>query len=96
MGAEDGIIPHKRSVADGDHAIDEERRLFYVGITRAQRNLTLTQARTRRSRGRDEVRLPSRFLSEISDQGLVQHDSGATLDDDGVQDYVELYRRLVG
>ena len=57
---------------DADHATDisEERRLCYVGITRAQRKLYLTRACTRVSRGKAGPRTPSRFLLEIPDELL--------------------------
>ena len=57
---------------DADHATDisEERRLCYVGITRAQRKLYITRACTRVSRGKAGPRTPSRFLLEIPDELL--------------------------
>jgi len=68
VGMEEGLLPHRRSVeADGD-AVDEERRLCYVGITRAQRRLTLTLALSRRKWGKARPTIPSRFLYEITGQ----------------------------
>lgn len=68
VGMEEGILPHRRSVeADGD-AIDEERRLCYVGITRAQERLTLSFALTRRKWGKPRPTHPSRFLFEVTGQ----------------------------
>jgi DNA helicase-2/ATP-dependent DNA helicase PcrA len=63
IGMEDGVFPHMRSIEAGD--IEEERRLCYVGITRAMRNLYLTHARTRALYGGREWNVPSRFLAEI-------------------------------
>ena len=68
VGMEEGILPHKRSVADTDSAIDEERRLCYVGITRAQQRLTLTLPLSRKKWGKARETIPSRFLYEITGQ----------------------------
>ncbi|NOX69014.1 MAG: DNA helicase II [Gammaproteobacteria bacterium] len=63
-GLEDGLFPHQRSVAD-PHGLEEERRLCYVGITRAKRTLYITHAEQRRLHGMDSFAQPSRFLAEI-------------------------------
>jgi len=63
-GLEDGLFPHQRSVAD-PHGLEEERRLCYVGITRAKRTLYITHAEQRRLHGMDSFSQPSRFLAEI-------------------------------
>jgi len=65
-GLEEGVLPHSRSFDDAG-GIEEERRLFYVGMTRAKRSLVLSRARYRRSYGSEGMRasLPSRFLAEI-------------------------------
>ncbi len=79
VGLEEELLPHARTLnpqatdaLDPDHASDvsEERRLCYVGITRAQRKLYITRACTRVSRGRPMPRIPSRFLLEIPDELL--------------------------
>jgi DNA helicase-2/ATP-dependent DNA helicase PcrA len=68
VGLEEGLLPHHRSVElDGD-AIDEERRLCYVGITRAQDRLTLSLALSRMKWGKPRESIPSRFLYEITGQ----------------------------
>lgn len=64
VGMEEGYLPHKKSI-DETFDIGEERRLCYVGITRAQQRLVLTGARQRRKHGKLEQREPSRFLAEI-------------------------------
>jgi DNA helicase-2/ATP-dependent DNA helicase PcrA len=63
IGCEEGVFPHSRSLDEG--GLEEERRLCYVGITRAQRDLYLTYARTRNVFGARNFGAPSRFISEI-------------------------------
>ena len=64
VGLDDGIVPHSRSFDEPD-AMDEERRLFYVGITRAKDRLYLVRALRRGGRGYAEDTLPSRYLDDI-------------------------------
>ena len=68
-GMEEGICPHSRSINDGDtKAVEEERRLVYVGMTRARKTLTLTRAVYRRVFGNEQqlrASEPSRFLGEV-------------------------------
>src|SRR4051812_22727064 len=71
IGMEDGVFPHMRSIEAGD--VEEERRLAYVGITRAMQKLYLTYARQRSLYGGSEWNLPSRFLDEIPD-GLAERE----------------------
>ena len=66
VGLEEGLLPHRRSVAVDGPAIDEERRLCYVGVTRAQDRLTLTLALNRFKFGRSKPTIPSRFLFELT------------------------------
>ncbi len=63
-GMEDGLFPHRRTLEDPD-GLEEERRLCYVGATRAMRELYLTCAEQRRLHGVDSVGQPSRFIGEI-------------------------------
>jgi ATP-dependent DNA helicase UvrD/PcrA len=63
IGLEDGVFPHSRAIEEG--AIEEERRLCYVGITRAERDLYITHARSRTVFGSHGYAVPSRFLMEI-------------------------------
>lgn len=73
VGFEEEILPHARSMeVGGDGDVEEERRLTYVGITRAKRRLVLTSAK-RRGRGQaSRERKPSRFLAEIPEQLLIR------------------------
>jgi DNA helicase-2/ATP-dependent DNA helicase PcrA len=66
VGMEEGTFPHARSLDEQN--LEEERRLFYVGITRAMKTLTLTYARMRSIYGGQEYQMPSRFLSEIPER----------------------------
>ncbi len=63
VGVENGIMPHKNSLETGQ--IDEERRLFYVALTRARRELTITRCDSRLQRGKPVKREPSCFLNDI-------------------------------
>ncbi len=72
IGCEDGLFPHSRSIDEG--TLEEERRLCYVGITRAMRNLTMTSARQRNVFGAQTSGVPSRFLSELPGGLLDQED----------------------
>ncbi len=85
VGLEEELLPHARTLypqatdaLDADHASDvsEERRLCYVGITRAQRKLYITRSCTRLSRGRTMARIPSRFLLEIPEELIDVKDLG--------------------
>ena len=65
-GMEDGLFPHQRSLNDPD-GLEEERRLCYVGTTRAMKQLFITYAEQRRLHGMDNYGTPSRFIAEIPD-----------------------------
>lgn len=71
-GLEEGLLPHSRSMGSSDE-IEEERRLCYVGMTRAGRQLHLSFARERLLFGSRSESLPSRFLNEIGDENLLFH-----------------------
>jgi len=68
IGVEEGIFPHARSLEEG--SLEEERRLCYVGMTRAKERLTLTHASRRSLYGRLDANLPSRFLDELPGDGV--------------------------
>jgi DNA helicase-2/ATP-dependent DNA helicase PcrA len=69
VGLEQGLLPHARS-SDSDSELEEERRLFFVGITRARRLLFLSQCRVREFRGQRNVTIPSSFLAELPEEPL--------------------------
>jgi DNA helicase-2/ATP-dependent DNA helicase PcrA len=67
VGMEEGLLPHRHNLAaEDEHLIEEERRLCYVGLTRAQRELFLTFAAARYKRGKMVPSVPSRFLYEAA------------------------------
>ena len=69
VGLEDGILPHERS-RERPEDLEEERRLFFVGITRAQQNLRISRCMTRFRQGRSWPAVPSRFLMELPRQEM--------------------------
>ncbi|MEO6565275.1 MAG: UvrD-helicase domain-containing protein [Casimicrobiaceae bacterium] len=68
VGLEEGILPHRETIENGD--VDEERRLMYVGITRAQQSLHLSYCRRRKRAGDMVTCLPSRFIAELAQGDL--------------------------
>ncbi len=79
-GAEDGIIPHARSIEESEENIEEERRLFYVAITRAQHKLFISACRHRKKMQAMVETEPSRFLDEIPPELVEYHEPAATVD----------------
>ncbi|MGB7757448.1 MAG: DNA helicase II [Salinisphaera sp.] len=69
VGLEEGLFPHQRSVED-DNGLEEERRLAYVGMTRAMEKLNISHAEVRRLHGQENLAAPSRFLREIPSEYL--------------------------
>ncbi|MDH3583554.1 MAG: UvrD-helicase domain-containing protein, partial [Phycisphaerae bacterium] len=73
IGLEDGLLPHARAL-DDPREMEEERRLCFVGITRARQHLLLTHARYRTIRGLRQRTVPSLFLKQMGREGLVEED----------------------
>lgn len=71
VGLEQGLLPHARS-GDCDAELEEERRLLFVGITRAQRELYLSRCRLREFRGQRTATIPSIFLSELPEDAIIE------------------------
>jgi DNA helicase-2/ATP-dependent DNA helicase PcrA len=94
-GMEEGIFPHSRSTDSGDAAIEEERRLCYVAMTRARKQLTLLYAVKRHLYGTTQFNFSSRFLDEIPEQ-LIEKERHASAtprivrDDDWAPQYSQL------
>ena len=80
-GLEEGILPHDRALTENPYggeryALEEERRLMHVGVTRARKKLYLTHARRRMIRGQERLVSPSRFLQELPEEGVVREAPG--------------------
>lgn len=97
VGLEEGILPHKRSVEDGTK--DEERRLLYVGITRAQERLSLTYCGKRVKWGEETHCEPSSFISELDFDWIQEMDYAAVMqeeaDDEDLGDFFGGMRALL-
>ena len=91
VGMEEGLMPHSNSF-DEENGIEEERRLCYVGITRAKERLYLTNAKSRMLYGKDMINVPSRFISEIEKEYIESNiaeekkiDKSLLYDEDGLE-----------
>lgn len=91
-GVEDGIIPHARAVEENEANIEEERRLFYVAITRARRKLYLTSCRKRKVMREVIDCSPSPFLEEIPAELLEISDLDVTVEQDEAADYFAMMK----
>ena len=85
-GAEEGLIPHARSVEENGGDVEEERRLFYVAITRARDKLIITSCRKRRKQQAVVECEPSRFLDEIPANLVEYHQPQTAVTDDQAHD----------
>ncbi|MFP4246204.1 MAG: 3'-5' exonuclease, partial [Halochromatium sp.] len=100
-GVEEGLFPHSMSVSDPTR-LEEERRLCYVGMTRAKRQLYLTHAESRRLHGREDYPMPSRFLREVPAElieevrggGVSRRFGGGTLEAADAVDGFQLGQRV--
>jgi DNA helicase-2/ATP-dependent DNA helicase PcrA len=91
-GIEDGLLPHFNAGETQDE-VEEERRLLYVGMTRAARRLFLTTCGRRRIAGRYQDRRPSPFLAEIPEEHLVRHGSPTLFADARTRDVATFFDR---
>lgn len=89
-GVEEDILPHKKS-ADRDEDIEEERRLFYVGITRAMNELYITYTDRRSKYGKEKTSVPSRFLEEIPEEAIKRLDRFEKLDPEQEKVYAKKF-----
>jgi len=79
VGLEEGILPHREAIEAGN--VDEERRLMYVGLTRAQQTLHLSYCRTRKRAGEKVDCIPSRFVAELAQDDVRYADQPLTADE---------------
>lgn len=97
VGVEDGILPHSRSIEEGTR--DEERRLFYVGITRAMEELTITWCHSRKRWGDKLPCQPSSFFKEMSKDEIVETSfeklEEEPVDDDFAADYLARMKEML-
>jgi len=97
VGLEEGFLPHSRSIAEGTK--DEERRLLYVGITRAQQSLTLTYCHTRIKWGQTTGCTPSTFIAELDDKFIDHNDyndiRNAEATDDDIENFFATMNHLI-
>ncbi|MCI1208706.1 MAG: UvrD-helicase domain-containing protein [Treponema sp.] len=84
-GAEEGLIPHARSLEENENNVEEERRLFYVAITRARDKLLISACRKRRRMQAETDCVPSRFLDEIPPNLVEYHEETKEVDPDTAQ-----------
>lgn len=87
MGVEEELLPHRTSIEED--TIVEERRLMYVGITRAKRNLTMSYAMTRRQFGEKIDTVPSRFIEELPQEDLEFIGEGVKIDPERADEMAE-------
>ncbi|MCK5155662.1 MAG: UvrD-helicase domain-containing protein [Spirochaetales bacterium] len=92
-GVEDHIIPHKRSLEENPDNIEEERRLFYVAITRAKNNLYMTSCRTRKYMREVIETIPSRFLEELPSDLIEQPGEDTVADVESAANYFDQMRQ---
>jgi DNA helicase-2/ATP-dependent DNA helicase PcrA len=87
VGLEDGIIPHARSLEESDGNIEEERRLFYVAMTRAKNHLFLSSCLKRRYMNKTVECLPSPFIEEIPQELLTINTAHDPVDSNEAEDF---------
>ena len=97
IGVEEGILPHSRSIEEGSR--DEERRLLYVGITRAMVDLTITWCHSRKRYGDKMPCMPSSFFKELSKEELIESSyetiAAAPADEDFAADYFARMKEML-
>ncbi|MFW5836164.1 MAG: ATP-dependent helicase [bacterium] len=95
-GCENGIIPHARAIEEDPKNLEEERRLFYVALTRAKQKLYITSCRRRKVMREVQECSPSPFLEEIPDALVEVREAPETADEDEVLDYFAAIKAKLG
>ncbi len=95
-GAEDGIIPHARSVEENEGNVEEERRLFYVAITRAQQKLLITHCQSRKKQGGLCECEPSPFLNEIPTELVQYHEPDPEHEEEKISNIFDQMKQKFG
>ncbi len=93
-GAEDGLIPHARALEEGENNVEEERRLFYVAITRARDKLFISSCRKRRKQTATVECEPSRFLDEIPPNLVEYHEPQKEVSSDQAKAILENMKKM--
>ena len=83
-GVEEGILPHTRSLEENEAGIEEERRLFYVALTRARKRVVITAVQMRKKSREIEETMPSRFINEIPET-LLEREEDTPLDPEEIK-----------
>ncbi|MFP4266911.1 MAG: ATP-dependent helicase [Spirochaetaceae bacterium] len=91
-GVEDHLIPHARAIEENEENIEEERRLFYVAITRAKQKLYITSCKSRKSLKERTDSVPSRFLEEIPGELIEFHSPEEEVDAEEAADYFAMMK----
>ena len=95
-GAEEGLIPHARAIEEDEKNVEEERRLFYVAITRARDKLYISSCAKRKKMSATVECQPSRFLDEIPSRLVEYHEPQLVVDDKKALDILANMRRQLG
>jgi DNA helicase-2/ATP-dependent DNA helicase PcrA len=95
-GCENGIIPHARAIEEDPNNIEEERRLFYVALTRAKEKLFITSCRHRKMMREVHECSPSPFLEEIPNELIEIRDTPETAGEEEVLDYFAALKAKLG
>ncbi|MCX9155369.1 UvrD-helicase domain-containing protein [Niveibacterium sp. 24ML] len=94
IGVEEGLLPHQSSV--DEEKVEEERRLMYVGVTRAQRSLTITYCERRKAAGEWHTVEPSRFIEELGAESVKRPDKNAVVSKEDAKAKLANLRAMLG